>query len=501
MFTSQKLRSLFTSSLVLKMPLLAALLTATACSSSHSPSLSSASQLPDTNPSGKQQIQDALTITDSSGIAIAGAQVLIGTGLNTPFTGNFLTTSASGQVAFPSAWTTAQPITIQATGFVRTTFMAQMPTAQTFKLRPQPSSTQLLVTGQTTGFGDLQNDGNLNVGIVFPGFSRQNLMSFQLSDVISPVNDQISIAGQNISLPSNVTLPQQTQTYIFFPITFNKPQYRFFVSQTGTYSMVAERAQLPFQKIVQAASSGQSLMDSINDIQFVSASVQNVPVGAQGVSIDLPVNKISFNSSIQVVAPAIDSAHMVLSIALASQNSLLYPSDIKRLSSGQSQSLTYPSTGTAGTVLSVLATTNITSQKGAAAEQMSLTFSPTNQSQSLEFLPVIAAPQVQGSVLTAKLPQVSSQTLADAPPLMTYACQSTVNGNELTPEWDIFAPGWIASIQMPTWPTAKTSEVLQTSNQRWELTYAAGKVDTTQMSLGGSLLGSATHLTRSAIDL
>ncbi len=67
-------------------------------------------------------------ITDAAGTPIPNASVQIGLRANVPFPGNVLTTDATGAIAIPAAWTDAQPVTVEAGGFVRTSWLSQSPT-------------------------------------------------------------------------------------------------------------------------------------------------------------------------------------------------------------------------------------------------------------------------------------------------------------------------------------------------------------------------------------
>ncbi|MGE5086133.1 MAG: hypothetical protein ACM3MG_07495, partial [Bacillota bacterium] len=66
-----------------------------------------------------QLFSNQITVKTLDDQAIAGAQILIGDALNSPFEGNLLTTNSAGQVTLPAAWSEALPVTIAAPGYVR----------------------------------------------------------------------------------------------------------------------------------------------------------------------------------------------------------------------------------------------------------------------------------------------------------------------------------------------------------------------------------------------
>jgi hypothetical protein len=91
-----------------------------------------------------------ILVTDRYGTPLAGAQVLIGQSVDNPFVGNFVTTDINGILTIPAQWTKAQPVTIEAPGLVRTTFMDTLPTAQALELNEADGRSNLEVGGQTT---------------------------------------------------------------------------------------------------------------------------------------------------------------------------------------------------------------------------------------------------------------------------------------------------------------------------------------------------------------
>src|SRR4051812_858512 len=97
-----------------------------------------------TTKSPRQQLQTAsannlntsvVKVTDEAGNPVPTAQVLIGTELNQPFPNNFVTTTASGEILVPAAWTEPTAVTISAPGYMRTTYLDQLPMGQSLVIR------------------------------------------------------------------------------------------------------------------------------------------------------------------------------------------------------------------------------------------------------------------------------------------------------------------------------------------------------------------------------
>src|SRR5262245_39282421 len=65
---------------------------------------------------------DRLTVVTEANQPIPGANVLIGKKIDDPFTGNNLTTDASGQVEIPVNFKAPLPVTIQAPGYITVTY-------------------------------------------------------------------------------------------------------------------------------------------------------------------------------------------------------------------------------------------------------------------------------------------------------------------------------------------------------------------------------------------
>ncbi len=449
---------------------------------------------------GGVQALSQIIVADSSGNPIAGASVMIGSAPNQPFANNVVTTDKSGAFTPMRDWKAALPVTISAPGFVRTTYMGQLPLQKSFVVRAKAPAVKPELNGITTGFGTLVKDGFVDVGIAIPALTRADLANFQASSLLSPENDVIKIAGQTAYLPSNITLPPQTES--IFPITvkLNKPIYRMFFDRLASYKVVAAHVKFPLKKVVQDSQSGKSGIDLVNHFTFLEAGVNNIAITGAKQTRDLPVNQIKFNATVTAQAPVIRATQSVLAVALVKDGTQLYPTDIKNLVGKEVRKLSFPANAS-GYVLGVLHE-ELKKRTGAASDFMSVSLNSASRTDAFEFLPMVEAPKFANGILVLRPPTNLSthKSVATAATLSTIELK-TVGKNTYEikkPEWDIYAPDWVTEITLPT--MALEADVSARA-QRWETVFMAAPTGSPPSALGPEVMNSVTHLTRSAVDL
>ncbi|MCB0386039.1 MAG: hypothetical protein KDD43_11650, partial [Bdellovibrionales bacterium] len=245
---------------------------------------------------------NTIQFLNEAGQPLVGAKILIGYDINDPFNGNEFVTDTSGLVNIPNDWKAALPVTVVSSGNVRTTYDNVAPTTTTLQVSMAEGQENLEVKGNTTEFGNLPRDGMIDFGLVIPGFTQKKLLHFDISAVISPSVDTIRVAGQKLEIPSNLTLPSQTESYII-PIKLNKPRYRTYVRQEGQYKFFAMHGKFPFKKVIDDVRGGKSVFEVVNHFEFVGGGMTEVGVNKSGGRADMAVNLMGFNSSIPVKAP------------------------------------------------------------------------------------------------------------------------------------------------------------------------------------------------------
>ena len=74
--------------------------------------------------------------------------------------------------------------------------------------------------GTVSGINVKNMDGLVDFALVIPGMNQEEIVQFNLGKVISPANDTLKVASYTIELPSNLSLPPQTEKYF---ISINCP--------------------------------------------------------------------------------------------------------------------------------------------------------------------------------------------------------------------------------------------------------------------------------------
>jgi|GEM_PF-1110463 len=444
--------------------------------------------------------RNQILVTDENGQGVSGAQVLIGTALNAPFSGNFLVTGADGSVAIPEAWKSDLPVTIQANHFHRVTFFAQTPGQQKYILRAEPAAADLVLTGVTPGITPVDESDECDFSLVIPALQRQDILNFSVDQLVSPDRDTITVFGRDVKLPANITIPKQTQDYIF-AITLDKPLYRLHFQQPGVKKVFALHGQFPFKATIDAIRGGQDYYTLLNSFSFLNGGLQSVEVQAPQQTRDIPVTQFQFDQVVDVHSPAFASDEAVIAAALKDENGYLMPTDAKLLTSGGVDHLRLI-TGATESILTVLKKQDEL-KPGAtptAIEHLSATILPIANGVSPQLLPMLDPPTVANAwhVQAPHLPSATSVF-----PIATYGTlarvvQTQANNKTTTTTsvlWEVYAPKWVREIQLPAWP----NEALPSGSLRWALAFLGGP-SASQVDLGPELMQTVTHVTKSATD-
>lgn len=441
----------------------------------------------------------SIIVADIGGSPVAGATVMIGTAPNQPFANNVATTDKTGSFKPMRDWNVALPVTISAPGFVRTTYMAQLPQQKSFTIRAKALAVKPELNGITTGFGTLVKDGFVDVGIVIPALTKADLANFQASTLLSPENDVIKAAGQTAYLPSNITVPEQSESMII-TVKLNKPTYRMFFDRQASYKMVSAHVKFPFKKVIQESQGGNAGIELVNYFTFLGAGVTNTVIATDKQTVNLPVNQLKFDSSVTAVAPVVAKTQSVLAVALVKDGTQLYPTDIKNLVSKESRQLSFPM-NSSGHLLGVLSETAKKS-RGAAADFMSVNLKDSGDANAFDFLPLVAAPKLINGALILGPPSLPSNLNGIATTATLSAVELKTVGKTSyevkTPEWDVYAPSWATEIILPSMPASLETLAPQ---KRWEAVFMGAPLNSKATALGPELMNSVTHLTRSAVDL
>lgn len=450
---------------------------------------------------GLQATQPLIQITNRLGAPIQNATLMIGYRQGDPFENNVLHTNEKGAVLTPTEWTNRQPVTIEAPGYIRTTFYDQQPDNLVFQLNEADENRHLELAGTTTGYGELKKDGFLDVGLVVPSLSREQLVMWDVATFISPEKDTLSAIGKSISIPSNIAVPRQTENYIL-PITLNKPEYRMFFGRPGKHEVMAMHIKFPFKKVIDEAQKGQNILALANDFEFLGFSFREVNFTDRRLNLDFPVHEISFNSQIVFPTPKFDSNFEMLTMATLEGSNSIRPTDMKNPTSGQR--VTLKSLASKEGVPAVLAVLRKTSSdpKNVNLHEMSTAY-VKDFSRAPEFYELIPVPSMDREVLRASPPKALGSVLSAG----MYAVLSEVNSrgmdgkfpveNRLR-QWEFYGAQWSSEMRIPEWKGAFPQA--QQNPLRWEVFYL-GSQDKGAVRPGPEMLEKCTHVTRNVLNL
>lgn len=459
--------------------------------------------------------QSSLSILDEQQHPVAGAIVLVGSEDGVPFPGNKVITGADGVANVPVDWKAELPVTVLANGFITTTLPVTQPGDRTIVINKQESATETEVKGTPSDFGRLISDGKVDFSLILPNFNRRQLLAFSMATVLSPQVDVIEILGNRVPLPSNITLPQQTESFIF-PVELNKPDYRTYFRYAGNYVLSALHGQFPMQRVINEIRAGKSIFDVLNNFTFLERGQTTVDVQGNLASVNFPVNQTRLASTITMVAPTMPNTQIVYGVALDEQNGLLAPTDVKRFTSGQSINLKTHA-GSVPNVLGVLAPNanpngivNISMAPGLELEaqngrpnqefsQASLALVTAVGGAQPLFLPLINKPAVAGQVISAQIPALPAGLTAAGMYLVYSEVEKldsgSVKNERITRLWEVWSDQWTTDIQLPKIDFAKNPNRVY----RWEVVYQARTADAPAGNV--SDLKTITHVTRNALDL
>lgn len=187
------------------------------------------------NPSGDRIV----TVVDSeTGNPVAGAAVTIAPVSATPATPATapagtapapLITDDQGQVRAPDAGDQPQMVSITHDGYASLTVLGVRTPRMVAELKALPQQAFPVASGLLEGFASRHHlslrGGDLNAGLVMPALSAEDIVSFNISDFVSPFDDTIDVNGPR-KIPTNVVLPDQDVGFLFWNFHFDKPGYR-----------------------------------------------------------------------------------------------------------------------------------------------------------------------------------------------------------------------------------------------------------------------------------
>lgn len=433
-------------------------------------------------------------VASMDGKPLAQAQILIGDSLNAPFVGNFITTDNNGMAMLPAAWDSALPVTVEAPGYMRVTYMNQEPGQLNFKLRPMATRTQYELRGTTPSLPIKDKDGWVDFGIVMPAFTKLGMLNFGIDSVLSPLTDRITQMGQDMDIPANIALPKQSEKFALFTITLDKPLYRIYYEQPGVNRVFAARGRFPFKSTVDGLRGGAAFHDLLNNYTITSGSVRDFNTQSAVTNLDMNTTELVFNEKRNMGAPTFRADEVFITVSVANQSGHFIIADFKRLKSTEKVALSVlPKSDQQ--LLGVLKKSDDMKNN---ISRVSTTLVPFANNATPVMLPLIADPQFSGAdILVPRLNPVQGIHA-----LATYAVLSkeedVTRGKDrlkvFNPQWEVYSQNWNDRLKVPQWPTdSKTS-----GKKRWEINLV-GSQSTSQAATGPAMIEAATHVTNSSI--
>ncbi len=481
----------------------------------------------------------SMRVTDNMGTPIAGAQVFMIDSLNNkPVSPTPILTDANGNFSLPKNVGTQFSVSIEADGFIKSSFLNISTDMSQLQLNLEDPRQMIEIQGETTGFGNLPKDGNVDFGLVYPALTRRDLINFDAATLISPEFDTIKVSIQTIDMPSNLTLPTQKETYIL-PVTLKKPNYRMFVKHPGSYKMIATHGQFPLRKVISDLQGGKSLFEVINHFDFKQAGLIDLDVNGPMTGKDINVAGQAFDATTTMTAPTLQGRQRMISAVAYSNNGHYYATDLKNIESEQSKELKYPSSRANETlIVSALTVESETESKESGGGTMDLFAAPLDvlasaldrvfnafsllpddpiarpaNTEGLEvslavntlgastpsFLGLVSAPEVRSDRIILQQPM----NTVGVEPIATYLTLSEIekvqHGKYETEKryrlWEIVQPNWTTEISLH-----KNNIVLDPNkNYRWEVLFLG---TTNKIEASSSyFLDNVTHVSRNSRNL
>lgn len=444
-----------------------------------------------------QQELPTLTLIGPDGEKISNAQVLIGSHVGS-LPNNFLTSDLDGKVVLPESWVQPEDLTIGAPGYVLLTYLATLPQTQTIRLKKIPGTQATELKGVTQGHPIVDKDGILDFGLVIPALTREDLLSFNMNTVISPEVDTIRIAGQEINIPTNVSLPKQKEKY-FITLTLEKALYKINFPQRGQVRRVfAAKGRFPFEDVVDKMRNNVPFHELINDFTITSGSLRDIELKDPSNRLDIPTQDFQFSQKKKFKSPSFARDELLIAVGVANENGYLIPTDLKRLAPSETRALgTIPNSNSS--VLTILKKSKEMESTLPGADRISASLIPFDDGVSPTLLSLMPNPKV---IHQRELSVPTVPSLAGVAPLGTYSSissitEKTVNNQivrTITPHWEVYSSEWLTSVKLPAWPNYNLK-----GKKRWQVALMGG-AQTANSAIGPQVTQELTHLTNASVD-
>lgn len=439
----------------------------------------------------------SIQVKSQSGFPVANANLLLGVEYSED---RFFTADENGVVTVPAdLWQENMALTVGADNFIRASYLDMAPGTYDLVMNELPKERNYGVSGITKGFGSLKKDGWADFSMVAPSFDRQQLIGFELSYVISDQMDTMTIYGQDISIPSNISFPKQKESYGFFPVTLDKPTYRMPFYFPGEYQLAAIHGRFPFKEVVGKMRDGQSVFEVVNDFQFKQVGLTTLDISGPSHEQDLEINHIQFDEEKTIATPAFSQDDILMFISLNQNEKGYFPSGLRRVEPSSNAKLQFAQ-GFEHHLLAVLTQEGTGEGKAKISNKMSIQIMPLNSSAPVSLLNRVESPVVNGTSIEMRPPERNRFVRDGGTYLSLTSIQTKENPHvemyETRKLWEVYADRWVEAVDLPQWPTGLS----QDTKLRWEVMFLGSDSDE-KSAVGPSLIRKASHVSRNTVDL
>lgn len=443
-----------------------------------------------------------IKIINQYGEPVPSAQILIGDAQGSPFRNNFLTTDKTGSAIVPTEWTAPASVTVQASGYIRQTLLNVTPGNLVLKMSTAYLAQRAEVRGRATQLPITNGDKLIDFALVMPAIARADLLNLDLGQVISPYTDILSAAGQKSEVPSNTSIPKQTENF-FINVTLDKPVYRLKIPTLGPKKIVTARGRFVFKTVASELNNGKPFHDMINHFSILGGSITETVLTDAVTNLDVSGNEMDFSKTLAVNSIATQGDEMLLVVAANEVSGLMIPTDVKRAVNGKVTNLQSLPEKPAF-IVSVIKKQSefMPPTPTPGSDRMSASLRPYSAAEPAQkLLPLIGNPTIAGSdSYTITMPK--APITAGINPIAVSAMISDLVATQdagktiLIPnrKWEIIGLGWSQQISLPKWPLDNS-----TTRKRVEVNYI-GSTTSQFTKLDDSLIESATHITHASAD-
>ncbi|MEC9282613.1 MAG: hypothetical protein VX642_07865, partial [Bdellovibrionota bacterium] len=445
-----------------------------------------------------QQQSYKIEVQNIFGEPLKGAKVLLGTEFDE---NSFFETDVNGHLNLSNEqWDKKQSLTIGLESFVRVTYVNISPKDLKVQLQPILSERNYGISGITEGFGELKKDKWADVSVVAPLFSKEQLIRFDVSHLISDQVDIMKVFGQKIRVPSNISFPKQKEKYGWITLTLDKPTYRMPFYFAGTYDLIALHGRFPFEKTIDKIRNDENIFSVVNDFQINQGGITQVEINNANHEQNLAINTMQFDRELEILSPDInDEKEVNMIVGLNKKENKYFPSGIKYVKEKERVKINF-SSEFENLALAFQSEEVKDGDSTSISNKISIQVMPLNSSAEFNLLARVDSPRWEQNSLVFERPREKSRVYDGG----TYLSLTEMSNNQSIQMqlaqnqkiWEFYSDSWLDRLELPEWPTGLS----QDKKLRWEVMFL-GTNQNSPNTIGENMLREASHVSRNILDL